>query len=115
MAGSGEEARVVISDPDLARVSIWGLGANNFISSFRPNKFLPFRLACNEEKIILYNAGFQEEGDLVIYDEEGNQISYLKENNHRKEPDISRMESGFLTVNDSVVIFTDRYRTDDKI
>lgn len=112
LAGSGEEAKVVIIDPDLVRVSIWGLKSNNFIGSFRPNKFVPFRLACNKEKIILYNAGYQEEGDLVIYDYEGNQISYLKEHNHRKKPDISRMESGFLTMNDSVIVFT---RTDTEL
>jgi|AntRauTorckE6833_2_1112554.scaffolds.fasta_scaffold05801_3 hypothetical protein len=109
LSGSGKERRVVIIDPDLGRVSIWGVEKDNFISSFRPEKFLPIRLACNEEKIILYNAGFQEEGEFAVYDYEGNLVSYLKEHNQRIETNISGMEGGFLDMNDSVVVFT---RTD---
>ncbi|MDZ7807122.1 MAG: hypothetical protein U5K71_08390 [Gracilimonas sp.] len=100
--------KVIVIDPDLARVTIWDVNSETLLSSFRPKKFVPFRIACNEEKIVLYNANPGDKGDLVVYDHEGSLLSYLIDK-EKQMSDSDLMESGYLSMNDSTVVFA---RTD---
>ncbi|MFP8488530.1 hypothetical protein ACKGJO_05460 [Gracilimonas sp. Q87] len=101
--------KVIVIDSDLARVTIWDVDSETLLSSFRPRKFVPFRIACNEEKIVLYNANPGKDSDFVVYDNEGKLISFLKDEEDSEKGPGMRMESGYLSMNDSIVVFT---RTD---
>lgn len=99
---SGE--RVVVIDPQLGRVYIWDTASSSLVNSFRPKKFIPFRVACNEEKIIVYNTGYIDSGNYGIYDYQGKFISFIKDPTLGKNAD-SFTGSGYISSDDSLIYF----------
>ncbi|MAO65907.1 MAG: hypothetical protein CL666_13010 [Balneola sp.] len=98
-------SRVVIVDPDLAKVSIWNGADGELVKSFRPKKFVPFRVTCNSNGIALYNSGFHSDGSIAVYDYDGNLITYLAEPGRKKE-NVSMMENGHLAMNSENIFYS---------
>lgn len=98
-------SRVVIVDPDLVKVSVWRGTDGKLVKSFRPKKFVPFRVTCNSDRIALYNSGFRSDGSIAIYDYDGNLITYLTEPDRKKEK-VSMMENGYLAMNNKNVFYS---------
>lgn len=97
-------SKVVLVDPDLARVSIYDGNSDKLLKSFRPKRFVPFRVACNKTNIVLFNAMYHPQGSIAVYDYEGNLVTHIKESGRNKN-NVSSMESGHLTVNDEQIYY----------
>jgi hypothetical protein len=97
-------SKVIVVDPDLARVSIYDGNNDKLLKSFRPKRFVPFRVACNKSNIVLFNAMYHPLGSIAVYDYEGNLVSHIKESGRNKN-NVSSMESGHLTINEEQIYY----------
>lgn len=96
------EPKIVIIDLELSRVSLWDLNTNKFIRSFSSQGFVPFRVACSYDKIILFNSSGSKEGNFLVYDFMGNQEKGIDDSELSKD---GFLDSGFITADSTYVYF----------
>ncbi|MEO9887423.1 MAG: hypothetical protein ABJR05_06350 [Balneola sp.] len=108
---STESNKVIIIDADLSRVSIWDVNSEEFTKSFKTKKIVPFRVACSDEKIIVYNSNGSKFGDYQIYDKEGN---FLGGMNQGETPKDAFLDSGYIVSEKEKLYFTSEGRSEIK-
>lgn len=104
VSGTAEGSQVFVTDPNLARVSYWNIESEIFVNSFSTTRFIPFRIACTKQLVILYSPGFQKRGNYQIYNHEGELIKSIQDQGINRE-DNSFSTSGFITATESDIYF----------
>tara|TARA_R110002124_G_scaffold194258_3_gene361378 strand:- start:23156 stop:24178 length:1023 start_codon:yes stop_codon:yes gene_type:complete len=99
--------KLVVIDSDLSRVSIWDLDKNIFESSFKPKKFNPFRLACTNTDIIIYNSLGSKKGDYLVFDYNGNELSSFKDPQENKN---TFLDSGYIDADSEHIYYSSQGR-----
>ena len=95
--GNTEEGgKVVVIDSDLSRVTVWNVETGALLSSFTTKKFAPFRVACTESRIVLFNSLGSKKGDYLIVDYEGSEIESILDPQKNKN---AFLDSGYLVAN----------------
>lgn len=104
ITGTPEGSQIFVTDPNIARVSYWNLESGVFGNSFSTNRFIPFRIACTNQLVILYSPGFQKRGNYQIYNLEGELIKSIQDRGIKRD-DNSFSTSGFITATESDIYF----------
>ncbi|HAH49948.1 MAG TPA: hypothetical protein DCL80_01215 [Balneola sp.] len=94
--------KVIISDADLARISIWDAASHQLIRSFKTKKFVPYRIACYDDKIIAYNSSGSKEGNFLVYNLDGVLIKGITDNTLSKDGFI---DSGYIVADSTFIYF----------
>jgi len=99
--------KLVVIDSDLSRVSIWDLDKSIFESSFKPKKFIPFRLSCTNTDIIIYNSLGSKKGDFLVFDYNGNELSSFSDPQENKN---TFLDSGYIDADSEHIYYSSQGR-----
>jgi len=97
-----KEQSIIVSDSDLARISIWDLDSKVLIKSFKTKRFVPYRLSCYENRIIVYNNSGSKDGNYLIYNTDGQLLKGIKDNTLSKD---GFLDSGYIVADSSFIYF----------
>ncbi len=103
--------KLVVIDSELARVSIWDVRTGKFENSFNPKKFVPFRISCNNDKLLIYNTSGSKDGNYLIYNFDKELVVGIKDD--RVEPN-TFLDAGEVVGNESSIYFASTGRSELK-
>lgn len=93
---------IIVSDTDLARISIWDIESNKLINSFKTKRFIPYRLTCHSDNIVVYNSSGSKNGNYLIYDQKGSLIKGIEDKTLSKDGFI---DSGYIVADNNFIYF----------
>lgn len=95
-----EGKKLVVIDSGLSRVTVWDSKTGNLLKCFTTKRFSPFRVACTQSIIILFNSLSLKKGDHLVMNNESSEIGGIKDPQKKKN---AFLDSGYLVANSKSV------------